>query len=198
MVLYLIRHGQTLFDETNLVQGYCDSPLTSLGISQSITLGEKLKDIQFDQIYTSTSERTIDTLNYVLSNMDYQGNVIESKLLKGIDYGLLEACPKSVKSNILATQGVNLSEYDELLRGYKDYDGENVEEFLDRITEIFAEIFQYKGNVLVISDACVIQMFVDLFIKHENIDVDHITNCEGIIVSNNGCAHDFIDYIKVG
>ena len=33
--LYLMRHGQTLFNLQHKIQGWCDSPLTELGIKQA-------------------------------------------------------------------------------------------------------------------------------------------------------------------
>lgn len=33
--LYLMRHGQTLFNFKGLIQGFGDSPLTELGIAQA-------------------------------------------------------------------------------------------------------------------------------------------------------------------
>ena len=33
--LYLMRHGQTLFNEQKKIQGWCDSPLTELGKEQA-------------------------------------------------------------------------------------------------------------------------------------------------------------------
>lgn len=34
-IVYLMRHGQTLFNELKKVQGWCDSPLTELGKEQA-------------------------------------------------------------------------------------------------------------------------------------------------------------------
>ena len=31
--LYLVRHGQTLFNRRDLIQGWCDSPLTGEGLA---------------------------------------------------------------------------------------------------------------------------------------------------------------------
>lgn len=31
-ILYLMRHGQTLFNLEHKIQGWCDSPLTELGL----------------------------------------------------------------------------------------------------------------------------------------------------------------------
>lgn len=60
--LYLMRHGQTLFNVRRKIQGWCDSPLTELGIQQAQSAKELLKDISFDHYYCSTAERASDTL----------------------------------------------------------------------------------------------------------------------------------------
>ena len=38
--LYLMRHGQTLFNLQNKIQGWCDSPLTELGQYQAKVAGQ--------------------------------------------------------------------------------------------------------------------------------------------------------------
>ncbi|MDE5052793.1 phosphoglycerate mutase family protein (plasmid) [Niallia taxi] len=65
--LYLMRHGQTLFNKRRKIQGWCDSPLTELGIKQAEAAANYFNDqhIIFDQAYCSTSERTSDTLEVV-------------------------------------------------------------------------------------------------------------------------------------
>ena len=42
--LYLMRHGQTLFNQLERKQGWCDSPLTELGIKQAIMAGKYFKE----------------------------------------------------------------------------------------------------------------------------------------------------------
>ena len=60
--LYMMRHGQTLFNVRRRIQGSCDSPLTELGIKQAEAARELIKDIPFDHYYSSTAERASDTL----------------------------------------------------------------------------------------------------------------------------------------
>lgn len=66
--LYLVRHGETLFNKRRKIQGWCDSPLTPLGIQQAKEVKEKLEklNIQFDSFYCSTSERASDTLEIII------------------------------------------------------------------------------------------------------------------------------------
>ncbi|MEG0367930.1 MAG: phosphoglycerate mutase family protein, partial [Coprobacillus sp.] len=56
--LYLMRHGQTLFNVRRKIQGWCDAPLTSLGQAQAKIAGEYFQKnlIHFDHAYCSTSE----------------------------------------------------------------------------------------------------------------------------------------------
>ena len=54
--LYFVRHGQTLFNVQDKVQGWCDSPLTNEGVEVAKRLGEALKDVHFDALYSSISE----------------------------------------------------------------------------------------------------------------------------------------------
>ena len=63
--LYLMRHGQTLFNLRRKIQGACDSPLTELGKEQAKIAGKYFKDIKIDHAYCSTSERCSDTLEKV-------------------------------------------------------------------------------------------------------------------------------------
>lgn len=65
--LYLMRHGQTLFNRQHKIQGWCDSPLTEEGIRQAQKAARILKErgIAFDHAYSSTAERCCDTLEIV-------------------------------------------------------------------------------------------------------------------------------------
>lgn len=69
--LYLMRHGETLFNVEKRIQGWCDSPLTERGREQARAAGRYLRDrgVTFDHLYCSTSERASDTLELVMEGM---------------------------------------------------------------------------------------------------------------------------------
>ena len=81
--LYLMRHGETLFNVRRKIQGWCDSPLTENGVKQAKAVREILKDIQFDHYYSSTAERCCDTLEIVT---DYKVEYKRLKQLKSYGY----------------------------------------------------------------------------------------------------------------
>ena len=61
MQLHLIRHGETQWNRDQRVQGQCEVGLNETGSRQSVELGERLVDTQFDAIYCSSSLRTRET-----------------------------------------------------------------------------------------------------------------------------------------
>lgn len=71
--LYLLRHGQTLYNLQRLVQGRCDSPLTSAGILQAKSAGAWMasQDVAFSAIYSSPLKRALDTA-YVVRDCLYR------------------------------------------------------------------------------------------------------------------------------
>ena len=87
--LYLMRHGQTLFNLQHKIQGWCDAPLTPLGIKQAQIASQYFKDNQivFDHAYSSTSERACDTLEIVT---DSQMPYTRLKGLKEWNFGAFE------------------------------------------------------------------------------------------------------------
>ena len=50
---YIVRHGQTLLNSLDRAQGWADSPLTEAGKQMVADIGQKLKGIDFDAVYTS-------------------------------------------------------------------------------------------------------------------------------------------------
>lgn len=84
---YMMRHGQTLFNQRKKIQGWCDSPLTLLGIQQAEAAAKMLQGITFDHLYSSTSERCCDTLEIVTQHrMPY----VRLKELKEMNFGTYE------------------------------------------------------------------------------------------------------------
>ena len=61
--IYLIRHGQTDYNKNGLVQGSgIDAPLNEEGFAQARAFFEAYKHIKFDKVYTSTLQRSIQSV----------------------------------------------------------------------------------------------------------------------------------------
>ncbi|WP_276496339.1 histidine phosphatase family protein [Pontibacter litorisediminis] len=61
--VYLIRHGQTDYNLQSIVQGSgVDSVLNAEGQRQAALFFQKYKDVKFDKVYTSTLQRSIQSV----------------------------------------------------------------------------------------------------------------------------------------
>ncbi|MDO4437755.1 MAG: histidine phosphatase family protein [Coriobacteriaceae bacterium] len=61
--LYLVRHGQTVFNTRLLIQGRCDSPLTELGREQARAAASWLREhnVHIQAAFSSPAERACGT-----------------------------------------------------------------------------------------------------------------------------------------
>ncbi|HDS4346761.1 TPA: histidine phosphatase family protein [Klebsiella aerogenes] len=64
--IYFARHGKTLLNSFDRVQGWIDSPLTKDGVQVAQYLGEGLKGIKFDRFYSSDAGRQRETMAVIL------------------------------------------------------------------------------------------------------------------------------------
>ncbi|WP_411168552.1 histidine phosphatase family protein [Clostridium sp. MB05] len=91
--IYLTRHGKTMLNTTDRMQGWCDAPLTEAGIEVAEYLGKGLdaEGIKFDAAYSSDSGRAIETANIVLDKSGQPDlKVNQSKDLREVSFGIYE------------------------------------------------------------------------------------------------------------
>lgn len=149
---YIIRHGETVFNRKGRIQGWCDSPLTDLGVSQAKQLGKELKNVAFNVCFCSTSERAIDTANSILEGRNVK--IIPSKSLKEQSFGDFEA----EKSVDIFKDGVRFPD------GYRFCGGENHSDVIERVTKELKKIAsEYpNANVLVVCHGSAIKHIVNV------------------------------------
>lgn len=179
---YIIRHGETVFNRKGRIQGWCDSPLTDLGVSQAKQLGKELKNILFDVCFCSTSERAIDTANYILGGRNVK--IIPSKKLKEQSYGDFEA-EKSVN---IFKDGVSFPD------GYRFCGGENHSDVIERVMNELKKIAsEYpNANVLVVCHGSAIKHIVNYlspgFLMEKPTTAALVPNCS---ITQIGYDDDF-------
>lgn len=64
--IYLARHGETLFNKKNYIQGHSDAPLTHEGTLGAVNLGHAVSHIPFDLAISSHLTRAITTKDLIL------------------------------------------------------------------------------------------------------------------------------------
>ncbi|WP_137602815.1 histidine phosphatase family protein [Paucilactobacillus nenjiangensis] len=69
--VYIVRHGETIFNTLDKLQGWADSPLTDKGIQLAIDTGNTLSNVHFNSAYASDMKRAIDTAKLILKPNKY-------------------------------------------------------------------------------------------------------------------------------
>jgi len=86
--LYIVRHGETLWNNTLRYQGHADIPLNEKGVEQAHSLGRRLQKEGFDAFYASDLRRAYHTASIIAS---YQGGRVQARsALREINFGSWE------------------------------------------------------------------------------------------------------------
>lgn len=65
MKIYLVRHGETMWNKARKLQGQSDVPLNEYGRKLAYITAEGLKDISFDAVYASPLGRAVETAQII-------------------------------------------------------------------------------------------------------------------------------------
>ncbi|MBQ9356032.1 MAG: histidine phosphatase family protein [Prevotella sp.] len=83
--LYLVRHGETIDNALQLMQGQIQGELNDTGIAQATRVSEELADRHFDAIVASDLKRAIDTAKIIAR--PHGLSVVTTPLLRERDWG---------------------------------------------------------------------------------------------------------------
>ncbi|MHC5372831.1 histidine phosphatase family protein [Enterococcus sp. LJL120] len=147
--LYLMRHGETLFNVLNKIQGSCDSPLTEKGISQAQAAARYFsqQEIVFDHAYCSTQERASDTLE-IVTDQSYQ----RLKGIKEMSFGAYEG----ERQLLQPMPHEKYSDY------YQQFGGETIQELRTRVSGTLTSLMEMPDyqSVLAVSHSGAIYSFL--------------------------------------
>lgn len=143
--IYLVRHGQTLFNEKDMVQGVCDSPLTKLGQKQAQNVASHLRQVAFTQWFSSPSLRAVDTGEAINAYHHLQPKL--DRRLMEMNFGSYEG-----DKNAVLWEDRNMP-FEKILEvGWVDAGGENEAMVASRITSFFDELTAtYQDEVILVT-----------------------------------------------
>ena len=118
VTLYVVRHGKTMLNTTDRVQGWADAPLTPDGEKVVKAAGCGLKDVAFQAAYSSDSGRAVQTAELILGE-----NAAAKELtlnhdarLREFNFGTWEGdLNHTMWSAIAEDQGITLEEFQNTL-----------------------------------------------------------------------------------
>ncbi|MGL4696399.1 histidine phosphatase family protein [Enterococcus larvae] len=164
-ILYLMRHGETLFNQQKKIQGWSDSPLTEKGRKQAEIAGNYFKEnhIQLEHAFSSTSERACDTLELV-TDLEYR----RVKGLKEWNFGTMEAEHEYLNPPL---------PYGDF---FVSYGGEEEQAFKKRVSDTLLQLMQSVSGstVLAVSHGASCRQFMRNWSHTSDVDQKgRIGNC---------------------
>jgi broad specificity phosphatase PhoE len=161
--IYLTRHGETQWNKENRLQGSKDSQLTDKGIKNAIMLGERLRNIDFNAIYSSPIERAFQTAKYI--KLDKEVPIYTVEDLKEIHFGDWEG---KTQKEVEAIE-IYKNEYQNFWNNpntynHRPHNGESLTAFKNRVEKAIRRVISDNkdGNVLIVTHAVVIKAIMSI------------------------------------
>lgn len=191
MRFIIVRHGKTHFNELNLTQGWCDSPLSKEGRKQVQELRHKLEKTPIDAAYSSTLGRAVETAEILLQGRKIK--LIQDKRLKEINFGIMEGVSQNLvqKLKIESRNWLN-----DMRMDYRPYEGEDIHEVIIRHEKFLQEISQKHNEnetILIVGHGCSLYAFLkECILKNQKFE---FLNNAGAIVINQKDRKNIVEKI---
>jgi alpha-ribazole phosphatase len=145
MKLYIVRHGETVFNKKKIVQGHKDVSLNKVGLEQAKLLAKHLSGIKFDFVYSSDLRRVKKTTEEILK---FQSCPIRySTKLRERNMGIFQGKGVEKYMEYLEKNGLAGNFRHRLLGG-----GESYNQFRKRVSEFVEKIYlKHKNQTILIS-----------------------------------------------
>ncbi len=131
----VVRHGETVWNLQERLQGHQDSPLTEEGLRQAEAVAERLRVEPFDALYSSDLPRARQTAEIISSRTGHPLQI--DARLRERNFGIFEGLTKSEMAERFP------EEYRQYLSGDVDHpvpDGESRREKYLRVTACFKDL----------------------------------------------------------
>jgi phosphoserine phosphatase len=158
--IYIVRHGQTKWNLEGRLQGRLDSPLTEDGVEQAQQLAKRLRNITFNSIYSSSSNRAFSTALHLRKNRETE--VIKSDNLMEMDFAIWEGRKWSEIQDLFPEELLLMNEHPERFEA-KETKGETFHDMQSRLASFIDKILkQHAGqNILLVSHSITIKVLIN-------------------------------------
>lgn len=178
--IYVIRHGRTILNKYDKMQGWCDSPLIPEGIAVAKKAGEELANIPFDAAFSSDAKRASDTAQFIIErnvNRD-KLELVQSMFFREAFYGYFEGMgsPEAwflsggphgykEKEDLVAVETFDTAK-DYMKAADPYHDAEDAKEYWERVDqglELIKNLPDSVENILLVTHGNTISSLTDRF-----------------------------------
>lgn len=121
--IFLLRHGQTIFNTQDICQGWNDSPLTEMGLYQPKCTGYGLRKVRFTKAYSGDTQRQIDTAKQFMSQNENPVDIIPDMHFREMCYGKYQGGSyENLLGPLFKMHGDEYGGYTQLYKYMNDYE----------------------------------------------------------------------------
>ncbi|MBJ8325193.1 histidine phosphatase family protein [Streptococcus pacificus] len=167
MKLYFIRHGKTYSNLEGRFQGSTmDSELLPEAYDDLNLLGQELRHIKFDEVYSSDLPRAIKSTEVILENNDYLHSFQTKEKLREWYLGSLEGKKISIAKAIYPKQIKafyhNLAQFSPSV-----FDAETLYQVTHRIIDVIQSLDKNHDNVLIVGHGASLSATIHCLLGYE-------------------------------
>ncbi|MBR1599464.1 MAG: histidine phosphatase family protein [Lachnospiraceae bacterium] len=201
MEIYIVRHGETIWNADKRLQGSCDIELNEYGRELAGETGRNLEDVHFDMIYSSPLLRAYETANLIRGHRNIKIKMDER--LRELNFGINEG---EDFSKLLA------DESDPFHYFFKEPDkyvapeyGETLEHLCERAKEFMQEVIEPLAaldhtRVMIVGHGA-LNKAIMCYVKQHGVDKFWSgglqKNCNVIIVNLDEKGYTVIDETRL-
>ncbi|MDE5777350.1 MAG: histidine phosphatase family protein [Lachnospiraceae bacterium] len=200
MEIYIVRHGETVWNANKLLQGSTDIELNENGRRLAGETGEALESVHFDRIYSSPLIRAYETACLIRGHRNIP--VIRDDRIRELCFGVNEGKNFSVLLKDESNPFHYFFERPDLYVAPEQ--GETLEHICERAASFMQEIIepqeQYFKRVMIVAHGAVNKAIM-CHVKRHGIDKYWSgglqKNCNVIIIRYNNGVYDIVDETKI-
>ena len=190
--VYIVRHGQTDTNELDVVSGEV-GVLSEKGKRQAMSLGQRLQEVEFEHLLSSSYERAIQTADFIA---EATGKIVETEQL------LCELKRPTEFSGISRTSPEYTAFLEELDKNINNpdwhfSDEENFFDLIKRIKSLFNKMETLEGDVVLVSHARMVMTVMMYVVMGRQLTPEvWKAGMRHLIVSNTGITTIVYDESK--
>lgn len=200
MEIYIVRHGETVWNAKKLLQGNTDIELNEYGRALAGETGENLENVHFDKIYSSPLIRAYETACLIRGHRNIP--IIRDERIRELCFGVNEG--HNFKRLLVDESDPfhYFFEHPELYVAPKQ--GESLEHICERAADFMSEVIEPQAKelerVMIVAHGALNKALMCHIKQHGIADFwsgGLQKNCNVIIVQYDGNRYDVIDETKI-
>lgn len=200
MEIYIVRHGETLWNQGKRLQGSTDIELNENGRDLAIKTGVALKNTRIDVIYSSPLKRAYETASLIRGDRDI--SIITDDRIKELSFGHFEG---ESFSELLKDDSLTFKYFFKQPHLYMPADdGETLEHLIERAGNFMQEVIEPLQSkyerIMIVAHGALNKAIMSYIKKHST---EHFwsgglqENCNVIIVDYSNDEYKIIDETRL-